>query len=147
MIRRPPRSTLSSSSAASDVYKRQVSLFQFQLVESKDTTTLQPRPPSSTPTTGSANPRRIGGVGGAPTSSSAPAIKVQARLSQEVWSTCSSGEVTTMAAGPFNSILCGDTQGNVFKIRLEQFERQRLEVEERQKKMTRMMPSAGERID
>ena len=26
MIRRPPRSTLSSSSAASDVYKRQVSL-------------------------------------------------------------------------------------------------------------------------
>jgi len=28
MIRRPPRSTLSSSSAASDVYKRQVSLFE-----------------------------------------------------------------------------------------------------------------------
>src|SRR5674536_211584 len=27
MIRRPPRSTLSSSSAASDVYKRQVGLF------------------------------------------------------------------------------------------------------------------------
>src|SRR5664279_1758032 len=28
MIRRPPRSTLSSSSAASDVYKRQLLLFQ-----------------------------------------------------------------------------------------------------------------------
>src|SRR5665648_1263537 len=33
MIRRPPRSTLSSSSAASDVYKRQVVLFEEALAE------------------------------------------------------------------------------------------------------------------
>src|SRR5664280_3730993 len=33
MIRRPPRSTLSSSSAASDVYKRQVTDLLFQRVD------------------------------------------------------------------------------------------------------------------
>src|SRR5665648_1286287 len=33
MIRRPPRSTLSSSSAASDVYKRQVDTCQFDMTE------------------------------------------------------------------------------------------------------------------
>src|SRR5665648_1292618 len=32
MIRRPPRSTLSSSSAASDVYKRQVKFFKVNIV-------------------------------------------------------------------------------------------------------------------
>eukprot|EP00658_Telonema_sp_P-2_P056308 TRINITY_DN44774_c0_g1_i1.p1 TRINITY_DN44774_c0_g1~~TRINITY_DN44774_c0_g1_i1.p1 ORF type:complete len:103 (+),score=10.17 TRINITY_DN44774_c0_g1_i1:86-394(+) len=36
MIRRPPRSTLSSSSAASDVYKRQVCVCVFYLMQPPD---------------------------------------------------------------------------------------------------------------
>src|SRR5664279_5170039 len=36
MIRRPPRSTLSSSSAASDVYKRQEQPFQYATVNASD---------------------------------------------------------------------------------------------------------------
>eukprot|EP00656_Telonema_subtile_P017600 TRINITY_DN19461_c0_g1_i1.p1 TRINITY_DN19461_c0_g1~~TRINITY_DN19461_c0_g1_i1.p1 ORF type:complete len:108 (-),score=20.92 TRINITY_DN19461_c0_g1_i1:36-359(-) len=43
MIRRPPRSTLSSSSAASDVYKRQVlysPIHPHELLESQGSTTL-----------------------------------------------------------------------------------------------------------
>ena len=41
MIRRPPRSTLSSSSAASDVYKRQVLIFERIKEELKATKNIQ----------------------------------------------------------------------------------------------------------
>eukprot|EP00656_Telonema_subtile_P015857 TRINITY_DN18342_c0_g1_i2.p1 TRINITY_DN18342_c0_g1~~TRINITY_DN18342_c0_g1_i2.p1 ORF type:complete len:113 (+),score=19.90 TRINITY_DN18342_c0_g1_i2:101-439(+) len=46
MIRRPPRSTLSSSSAASDVYKRQVTVVDHPLVQHK--LTLMRRKEAST---------------------------------------------------------------------------------------------------
>src|SRR5665648_1355 len=40
MIRRPPRSTLSSSSAASDVYKRQVELRELLIIQAESPPSL-----------------------------------------------------------------------------------------------------------
>src|SRR5664280_3765752 len=54
MIRRPPRSTLSSSSAASDVYKRQI----LQLVLGDQARPVEPEPPDEPVRPVDAAPRR-----------------------------------------------------------------------------------------